>query len=44
MIGTGLPTALAAKLAYPDRRVILLTGDGSFGFNAMEFDTAVDTT
>ena len=41
MIGTGLPTALAAKLAYPDRRVILLTGDGSFGFNAMEFDTAV---
>jgi acetolactate synthase-1/2/3 large subunit len=41
MLGTGLPTALAAKLAHPDRRVFLLTGDGGFGFNAMEFDTAV---
>ena len=41
MLGVGLPTALAAKLAYPGRRVILFTGDGSFGFNGMEFDTAV---
>jgi acetolactate synthase-1/2/3 large subunit len=41
MLGSGLPCALAAKLAYPDSRVIMLGGDGSFGFNAMEFDTAV---
>lgn len=41
MLGSSLPTAIAAKLAYPDSRVIMLTGDGAFGFNAMEFDTAV---
>ncbi len=41
MLGSSLPTALAAKVAYPDSRVIMLSGDGSFGFNAMEFDTAV---
>lgn len=41
MLGSALPTALAAKLANPERRVILLTGDGAFGFNAMEYDTAV---
>jgi len=41
MLGSALPTALAAKVAYPDSRVIMLTGDGAFGFNAMEFDTAV---
>ncbi|HWP58971.1 MAG TPA: thiamine pyrophosphate-binding protein [Candidatus Acidoferrales bacterium] len=40
MLGSALPTALAAKLAYPDSRVFMLTGDGAFGFNAMEFDTA----
>ena len=41
MLGSSLPTALAAKVAYPDSRVFMLTGDGAFGFNAMEFDTAV---
>jgi acetolactate synthase-1/2/3 large subunit len=41
MLGSSLPTAIAAKLAYPNSRVIMLTGDGAFGFNAMEFDTAV---
>ena len=41
MLGSSLPTAFAAKLAYPDRRVILLIGDGAVGFNIMEFDTAV---
>ncbi len=41
MLGIGVPTALAAKAAHPDRRVFLLTGDGGFGFNAMEYDTAV---
>jgi acetolactate synthase-1/2/3 large subunit len=41
MLGSALPTALAAKLANPERRVILMVGDGAFGFNAMEYDTAV---
>jgi acetolactate synthase I/II/III large subunit len=41
MLGSSLPTALAAKVAYPDSRVMMLTGDGAFGFNGMEFDTAV---
>jgi acetolactate synthase-1/2/3 large subunit len=41
MLGSSVPTALAAKVAYPDSRVIMLTGDGAFGFNGMEFDTAV---
>ena len=41
MLGIGVPTALAARVAHPDRRVFLLTGDGGFGFNAMEYDTAV---
>lgn len=41
MLGSGLPTALALKIAHPERRVILFSGDGSFGFNGFEFDTAV---
>jgi acetolactate synthase-1/2/3 large subunit len=41
MLGVGVPMALAARVAHPDRRVFLLTGDGGFGFNAMEYDTAV---
>ena len=41
MLGSSLPSALAAKVAYPDSRVFMLSGDGAFGFNAMEFDTAV---
>ena len=41
MLGSALPSALAAKVAYPDSRVIMMSGDGAFGFNAMEFDTAV---
>jgi acetolactate synthase I/II/III large subunit len=40
-LGTGIPFAMAAKLARPDKKVVLLNGDGSFGFNAMEFDTMV---
>jgi acetolactate synthase-1/2/3 large subunit len=40
-LGTGLPFALAAKLARPEKTVVLINGDGSFGLNAMEFDTAV---
>ena len=41
MLGSALPTAIAAKLAYPERRVFMFTGDGAFGFNGMEYDTAV---
>lgn len=40
-LGTGIPFALSAKLAHPDKPVVVLQGDGSFGFNGMEFDTAV---
>jgi acetolactate synthase-1/2/3 large subunit len=40
-LGTGIPFALAAKLAYPGEPVVLLTGDGSVGLNFTEFDTAV---
>ena len=32
---------IAASLAEPDRQVVVATGDGSFGFNAIEVDTAV---
>ncbi|HSQ03304.1 MAG TPA: thiamine pyrophosphate-binding protein, partial [Burkholderiales bacterium] len=40
-MGVGLPYALGAKAACPDREVICLHGDGSFGINGMELDTAV---
>ena len=40
-MGVGLPYAIGAKAARPDRQVICLHGDGSFGVNAMEIDTAV---
>ena len=41
MIGVGLPYALGAQAALPDKRVVLVVGDGSFGFHALELDTAV---
>lgn len=40
-LGVGLPYANAAKLRYPDKRVLLIAGDGSIGFNFMEFETAL---
>jgi acetolactate synthase-1/2/3 large subunit len=40
-IGVGTPFGIAASLACPDRTVVVATGDGAFGFNAMEIDTAV---
>jgi len=40
-IGVGVPFGIAASLAHPDRLVLVATGDGSFGFNAIELDTAV---
>ncbi len=41
LLGSALPSALAAKLAHPERRVVAFTGDGAFGFNAMELETAL---
>jgi acetolactate synthase I/II/III large subunit len=40
-IGIGVPFGIAASLARPGRPVLVATGDGSFGFNAIEVDTAV---
>ncbi len=40
-IGVGVPYGIAASLAFPDRPVVVATGDGAFGFNAIEIDTAV---
>lgn len=40
-IGVGTPFGVAAALACPGRLVVVATGDGAFGFNAMELDTAV---
>ena len=41
MIGVGLPYAIGAKAALPDKKVILVVGDGSLGFHAPEIDTSV---
>ena len=40
VIGMGVPGAMAAKLAWPGRRVLLITGDGSLGFCLPEFHSA----
>lgn len=40
-LGVGVPFAIAAALAFPGRQVISVNGDGAFGINAMEIDTAV---
>ncbi len=39
-LGTGLPYAIGAKFAQPDRDVVLVTGDGAFGFHLQELETA----
>lgn len=39
-LGTGIPYAIGAKLANPDRPVILVTGDSAFGLNIQELETA----
>lgn len=41
VIGFGLGGAMAARLAYPDRPVLLLSGDGSMGFNLADWESAV---
>ena len=40
-IGSALPMALGAKVVHPDRHVFVFVGDGTFGFGAIELDTAV---
>jgi len=40
-LGVGIPFANAAKLRHPENRVLLVIGDGSVGFNFMEFHTAI---
>jgi acetolactate synthase-1/2/3 large subunit len=40
-LGVGAPFALAAKVIEPDTRVGIVFGDGSFGFNGMEYDTLI---
>ena len=40
-LGVGPSFALAAKLLRPERRVLLISGDGAFGLNGMELETAV---
>jgi acetolactate synthase-1/2/3 large subunit len=40
-MGVGMPFGVGAKVAKPEAQVVVLHGDGSFGLNAMEFDTAV---
>ncbi|RJS67921.1 thiamine pyrophosphate-binding protein [Candidatus Bathyarchaeota archaeon] len=41
VVGWGLPGAMAAKLAYPERPVLLLSGDGAFSFTLAEIEAAV---
>ena len=40
-MGVGVPFAIGSKVAFPERQVVLITGDGAVGMNLMEFETAV---
>ncbi len=40
-LGVGMPFALSAQLSHPGKKVLIVYGDGSFGLNGFEFDTAV---
>lgn len=40
-MGAGLPSAMMAKMVYPDRRVMAICGDGGFMMNSQELETAV---
>ncbi len=40
-MGAGLPSAMAAKMVYPDRRVLAICGDGGFMMNSQDIETAV---
>jgi acetolactate synthase-1/2/3 large subunit len=39
-LGVGVPYGISAALAFPGRQVVVITGDGAFGINAMEIDSA----
>jgi acetolactate synthase-1/2/3 large subunit len=41
-LGVGLPFAIGGGLAHPERPVLLFSGDGAFGFSAMELQTAAN--
>lgn len=40
-MGAGLPSAMAARLIYPDRKIVAVCGDGGFMMNSQELETAV---
>ncbi len=40
-MGLGVPSAIAAKLIYPNRKVVSLCGDGGFGMRMQELETAI---
>jgi acetolactate synthase-1/2/3 large subunit len=40
-LGSGIPFAIAGKLAHPERHSVVISGDGSFGLNGMEIETAI---
>ena len=40
-LGVGLPFALAAKTLFPHKKVLVISGDGAFGLNGFEYDTAL---
>ena len=40
-LGIGAPFAVTAQDLYPDKRILIINGDGSFGLNGFEFDTAI---
>jgi acetolactate synthase-1/2/3 large subunit len=40
-MGAGLPSAMAAKLVFPERKVVAVCGDGGFMMNSQELETAV---
>ncbi|MEO2046837.1 MAG: thiamine pyrophosphate-binding protein [Pirellulales bacterium] len=40
-LGVGMPFAIAGQIAHPDKRVMIIYGDGSFGLNGFEYDTAI---
>ncbi len=40
-LGVGIPFAIAARHLYPQKKVLVINGDGAFGLNGFEFDTAI---
>lgn len=40
-LGVGAPFAIAAKLLHPERQIFVIQGDGSFGLNGFDFETAI---